>query len=487
MTSDSTLLTVDTPSFLREIILHSPDCLKVVSADGLLLEMNPAGLRMLDANSYAQVLNRPIYDVVAEEDRAAMLDLHRRAMQGDDVVLEFSIVSFNGTRRRLETHATPLRDAAGKIVAVLGITRDITERERAKQEARLTALSLHMAVEGSNIGLWEWRVGSNDTRTFNIWGQLGYAEDDVPGGFGVWIDHVHPDDRKQTLARLQAFVANPYGTYESQYRMRHKNGSYRYIESKGIILRDNQDEMVRMVGSHLDVTERRAAEQQIRESNLRLRELSRKLAEAQESERRALSRELHDLIGQNLTALSVNFGFIETQFDAQTRQRVAAQLEESRTLLTDTIAVVRNLITDLRPVALEEYGLLPALRAYADSVQGRSGLVIHVIGDDATIRLPAEAELALFRVAQEAVTNVVNHARAKTIWITFARTGGLARLTIADDGVGFDPNAIASVNAHSHIGLLAMKERATGLGGRFEIESSPGNGTRVSVELPEHA
>ena len=154
MTSDSTLLTVDTPSFLREIILHSPDCLKVVSADGLLLEMNPAGLRMLDANSYAQVLNRPIYDVVAEEDRAAMLDLHRRAMQGDDVVLEFSIVSFNGTRRRLETHATPLRDAAGKIVAVLGITRDITERERAKQEARLTALSLHMAVEGSNIGLW---------------------------------------------------------------------------------------------------------------------------------------------------------------------------------------------------------------------------------------------------------------------------------------------------------------------------------------------
>ena len=487
MTPDSTQLAVDTPSYLREIFLHSPDCLKVVSAEGILLQMNPAGLRMLDAHSSAQVLNRSILNVVAEEDRPAFHNLHRRVMRGEDGVLEFSIISLNGTRRRLETRATPLRDAAGKIIALLGITRDITERKRAEREARLAALNLRVAVEGSNIGLWEWKVGSNETRTLNVWGQLGYAQHDVPDGFDAWLDHVHPDDRERALTRVQAYVADPCGAYEAHYRMRHKDGGYRYIESKGVVVRDEHGGSPLLVGSHLDVTERREAEQQIQESNVRLRELSRKLAEVQESERRALSRELHDLIGQNLTALSVNLGFIETQFDAQTRHRVAAQLKDSRTLLADTITIVRNMITDLRPVALEEYGLLPALRAYARSVQGRSGLAIRVIGDDDAIRLPAEAELTLFRVAQEAVTNVVSHARAQNIWITFTRASGLARLTIADDGVGFDPKAIASMNAHSHIGLLAMQERTTGLGGRFEVESAPGNGTRVRVELPEHA
>lgn len=416
-----------------------------------------------------------------------MRSLNRRVMRGDDCVLEFSIVSLNGTRRRLETHASPLRDATGKIVAILGITRDITDLERAKQEARLTAISLRMAVEGSNIGLWEWRIGSDDTRTFNIWGQLGYAEGEVPDSYTAWLDHVHPDDREQAQLHVHAYVADPSGAYQAHYRMRHKNGSYRDIESRGIFLRDEHDKVARMVGSHLDITERRAAEQQIRDSNTRLHELSRKLAEAQESERRALSRELHDLIGQNLTALSVNLGVIDTQLSAQTRHCVATHLEESRALLTDTIAVVRTLITDLRPVALEEYGLLPALRAYARSVQGRSGLPIQVIGDDATIRLPADAELALFRVAQEAVTNAVNHARAQNIWITFSHASGSAHLIIADDGVGFDPTEIASVNAHSHIGLLAMQERATGLGGSFEIDSAPGKGTRVHIELPKHA
>lgn len=487
MSADPTPFPREAQAYLRAIFQYSPECLKIVGADGILLDMNPAGLRMLEADSAAQVLQRPIHLVVAEEDRAAMQDLHDRVMRGADGMLEFSIVGLKGTRRRLETRATPLRDASGAIIAVLGITRDITDRKRAEQEAREAALRLRVAVEASNIGLWDWDLNRNEVRTLNIWGQLGYAGGEVADGFDAWRDHLHPDDRERAVSEVRDYLAHPNGGYEAQFRMRHKDGGYRDILAKGSLLRDEAGAPARLVGSHVDLTERRAAEERIRESNRQLRELSRQLAEARERERRLLSTELHDLVGQNLTALSIDLGLIEVELSVESRRQVGNRLREARALLESTIAAVRTMITDLRPVVLDEYGLLAALKSHAKAVEQRSGLAVAVVGDEGGERLPAEVEIALFRIAQEALTNIVKHARASRAWITLARGHGDVRLTVADDGVGFYPANIVYPDTQSHLGLLAMQERAEAFGGRLSIDSTPGNGTRVHVDLPGRA
>lgn len=236
----------------------------------------------------------------------------------------------------------------------------------------------------------------------------------------------------------------------------------------------------------IDVTDRNQLQAELAAERNRLRALTERLAEVQERERQRLAQELHDQVGQNLTALSFTLSAARIQLphspELDTIQR---HLDDSLALVEQIAELTRNLMAELRPPMLDDYGLVDSLDWYAEQFTARTGLPVEFSENVSNIRLAAAVETALFRVTQEALTNVAKHAQANQLTINLTQNDTRTRLVIADDGLGFNPHEIADESKPGpHLGLLNMAERILAVGGRCHIQSAPGQGTQVIVEVP---
>jgi len=223
----------------------------------------------------------------------------------------------------------------------------------------------------------------------------------------------------------------------------------------------------------------------VQEREVRLAELVRQLVNAQEGERQRIARELHDETGQKLTALAMGLAAIEVSLGSDDPAGAKQLVHNLRELSNQAIAELRNVMSDLRPALLDDLGLVPALRSYVQQYAARyPEMHVTLSADRPSQRLLLEYETVLFRVAQEALTNVARHARATEVSVLLTHLPDLARLEVSDNGIGFDPLALGRVVSGSGLGLVGMQERVALVGGTCRIESAPGEGTRVVVELP---
>ncbi|HTR36658.1 MAG TPA: MCP four helix bundle domain-containing protein [Bryobacteraceae bacterium] len=220
--------------------------------------------------------------------------------------------------------------------------------------------------------------------------------------------------------------------------------------------------------------------EEVAEARNQLTNLSAKLLQAQETERRALSRELHDEVGQALSAVLVELRNLSTGLTARSETQSRTQIDVIRGLVESTVRVVRNMSLLLRPSMLDDLGLVPALRWQAREVSKRTGMDVSVTTDLPSDDLPDECNTCIFRVVQEALHNCSRHSHASTVRIRVQQRFGLLTLSVQDDGVGFD------VKQSKGMGLLGIEERVTRLGGAVEVHSEPGHGAILSVELPFH-
>lgn len=224
--------------------------------------------------------------------------------------------------------------------------------------------------------------------------------------------------------------------------------------------------------------ERARLAHEVQQSFSQLQELSRRLMDVDEDARRRINRELHDRIGQNLSTLNLNLSVIRDRIPKDPSRDLARRIDRAQKLLEATILQMRNVMAELHPLALDDLGLLAALHAHAEPFSASIATPVVVQGDDVAPRLPPPVEMALFRIAQEALANAAKHALAGRIDVTLANGAERVRLTIADDGVGFDT---ARPRAQSW-GFNIMRERARAAGLTLRIESGAGRGTRVVVE-----
>lgn len=206
-----------------------------------------------------------------------------------------------------------------------------------------------------------------------------------------------------------------------------------------------------------------------------LQELSARLVRTQENERRALARELHDEVGQSLSAILMEAGNGESAGDEASMRRHVASIKQ---LAEETVNVVRDLALLLRPSMLDDFGLVPALKWHARETSKRTGLNVQVNAAESADDLPDEHKTCIYRLVQEAVTNAARHANARNVEVRVTAPGQAVNLTVRDDGAGFDTLYVRG------LGLIGMEERVRRLGGHIEIQSEPGRGTLVSVELP---
>jgi signal transduction histidine kinase len=213
-------------------------------------------------------------------------------------------------------------------------------------------------------------------------------------------------------------------------------------------------------------------------ARVELQHLSARLVEAQEEERRSISRELHDEVGQSLTGVLVEMANLSTLIRARDVDAVSGKAGEIKKLIEDSISVVRNMALLLRPSMLDDLGLLPALQWQAREVLKRSGLYVEVDAGQISEDLPEDHRTCVYRIVQEALHNIVQHAGARNVKVTVRQDQGRLLLAVEDDGRGFN------TQREKGMGLLGMQERVSYLGGTFDVRSQPGRGTTLAVSLP---
>lgn len=389
--------------------------------------------------------------------------LERAAAEGS-VKVEGWRLRRDGTRFWADVVITALRGHDGDLRGYAKVTRDMTARHREYSQRALLAQAEKLAGAGS----WEWEPSTGAfTWSDELYAICGVDPGAVQPSLEAYLARVHPDDRAASAGAFRTALVERKGFLLTE-RILRPDGGMRYLRSRGEVVRGERGEMLKIVCACLDVT-------QAREDEEALRSLSRRLVEAEENERRRIARELHDRVGQNLSALGINL-------DLMLQDKTFDRLEDARGLVENTLQTIENVMSELRPPLLDEYGLAAALGGYAEQFSARTQIEVSVSeSGGASRRLSAAASLALFRIGQEALNNIAKHSGAKNAQVSMVPTAGGVELSIADDGCGFDP---AEAARRGRWGMSGMRERALAVGGHLSIQSTRGDGTSVHAWVP---
>jgi PAS domain S-box-containing protein len=317
---------------------------------------------------------------------------------------------------------------------------------------------------------------------------FGYPPEEVSSKLEWWVERLHPHDKDRVLAIIQKVTDQGGRTWSGLYRFRHKNGSYSTVMDRGFILSDAAGRPVRMVGGITDVTEQRKAERALENSRRQLRALSARLQSVREKERAKVARDIHDQLGQVLTALKINLDWLERKLGVRDNDPslnpLLDRVVESAEIVDSAISSVQKIAVELRPSSLDNLGLAAALEHEAQRFQQRTGITCQLKLPAERLGLPAEGATAVFRIFQEALTNVARHAQATEVRGVLQSEADHVVLQIEDNGRGIRPEALSDKKS---LGLLGMRERAAVLGGEVALAPLQPSGTRVTLRLPRTA
>jgi PAS domain S-box-containing protein len=419
--------------------------------------------------SAEEVLGKTDEDLLSSQDAAPLTRIERHVLDNGAGVRTEVELTTGGLRNVYDLHVEPLRDAQGQIIGITCVALDITDRKR--MEAQLMEAQ-HLA----QLGSWEWDL-TTDTVTwseelYRIWGVDRHT---FRATAAAVLQLVHPEDRAGLTALIDR-AARAHEPYSCEHRIIRPDGTIRVLHSRGAAVVDDAGQVIRLFGTGQDITARQQAEET-------LRTYQRRLLEAQEAERQHLARELHDEIGQVLSAVKVVLQMVR---EAGHHPAMASYLDENVVVVDEALHRVRALALGLRPAMLDDLGLAPAVRWYAERYAQRRGLSTEVetAGVEAGGRLPRAVETACFRIVQEALTNVARHAHATQVVVAVTRGRTAVRVAITDNGVGFDPRARQQTSPAQGFGLQSMEERALLASGRLTIHSAPSQVTAIRAQFP---
>jgi len=452
----------------------SPDATVVTSvADGRVIEANEAFFR-LTGRAREDVIGRTTEEIGFWRDageRAARLG--PALSPGGVHQYERTIRTPAGVQKDVLVRAAHL-EMQGKPV-LLAMIQDITEQRLAVRLLEESERRLAKIIEASPEAI---TIASVDDGTFisvNPAGERlsGYTREEMIGRSALAMEfYPDPEDRKRLIADLRRDET----VYGREMRLRRKGGEVRDVLISAALIDVSDRKLVLFQG--IDITERKNAEKALREHQALLRELSAHHDSVREGERAHIAREIHDEMGQALTALRMDLSVLGLESKGAA-PRTAGQIQELKRRVDDLIQVVRDVATTLRPAALD-LGILSGVEWLVGEFQKRSGIRCRVRVESGEIDLAEDRSIVLFRILQESLTNISRHAEAGAVEISLRRDATHVRLDVKDDGRGFDPEAVGKKT----FGLLGMRERVIMLHGDLSITSVPGKGTQVSVSIP---
>jgi PAS domain S-box-containing protein len=467
----------------RTLIEHTSDVITIVDETGVILYGSPSLERVLGYPP-EELVGRVGMDLVHPDDRSRLVDARRAAFQ-DPVALErgveFRFRHRDGSWRTLEALGSALQYRSAGPRAVLTL-RDVTDRHRIDAALRESEERLRLTIDAGKCGIWDWDIAANYlTCSGRVYELHGLTPETFGGRAEDFLAVIHPEDVTRVEDAI-GWALEEHVDYGIEYRVIHPGtGEVRWVWTNGRVLFDRQGQPVRMLGAALDTTERRRAEEALLASHEQLRRLAHRLDEVREEELTRVSREVHDELGHALTALRLDLGWLLPKL-SRNREPVRRKADEMLALVDDTIDTVRRIASGLRPPMLEDLGLAAAVEGLLERFASQTGTEIELrtSGDD----VPKTARRALYRIVQEALTNIARHAQASQARVVLECSADLVLLTVTDDGVGIPPGMFGK---RGSLGLVGMRERAAAIGADFQVQTHPGGGTIIRVALPRPA
>lgn len=468
----------DSEERYRTLVEIAPDMI-FVHQQGKIIFMNPAGLKLLRTPSHESVVGMNAIDLGHPDFHDIIRDRIRRTASGEKVpVMEQKLRRFDGTYVDVELGATAFVYHGEPAVQV--VARDITARLRAQEELRASEIRFQLVTRATADIVYDWDMATDDiwwNENFRI--LLGHRGEPRDLGIKFWTSLIHPEDVGRVNASLYGAISDGKQFWADEYRFRRTDGSYANVLDRGYIVRDKANKPVRMIGAMMDITDRKLSEERLRDSREQLRALTGHLERIREEERTRIAREIHDELGQALTGLKMDLSWFASRLPQQhaLQEKSASMLK----LIDSTVHAVRRLSTELRPAILDSLGLIAAIEWLAQEFEKRTGVNCEFVADDEELSLDENRTTALFRICQEALTNITRYAQATQVHIELALEGGELTLRINDNGRGISEEEARGTKS---FGLLGMRERARLLGGTFEIGRAPSGGTTLTVRIP---
>lgn len=509
---------------LASIVTCSNDAMISQDLNGIVTSWN-VGAEVIFGYSPDEMVGRSMARLIPADRLREAAQIMIQLKRGESVN-HFETVRMAKDGRSLHVSVTlsPIRLASGKVVGFSKVARDITDFKRAHAALSESEERLRLSQEAAQIGAFDYDMVSGVI----TWTPRMEALHGLPSGtfaktHSAWERCLHPDDRAAALSCLKRALRTGR-TVEGEWRVVWPDGSIHWIASRFRAYKDESGKPMRMAGVNVDVTDRKLAEKaqrralvlaalnerlrlevgrrravekslkqsdrlqrrllrQSRHMQRQMRQMARQVLKVQEEERKRISRELHDVIAQTLSSINVRLSVLRKEavinFDGLDRN-----IAETQRLVTRSVELVHDFARELRPTALDDIGLIPALHSFAVLFSKRTGIAVHIKIARSVEQLDISRRTVLFRVAQEALSNVANHAQASRVDVGIHKWPDSMCMEIVDNGKAFDTERFLNARARGRLGLLGMKERLEMIGGFFSITSEIGKGTRVIARVP---
>src|SRR5919108_232962 len=445
----------------QELLDFAPDGYLVTDRVGVIQEANHAAATLL-AVEQRRLIGKPLSVFVAQDERRTYRTQLSRLLQLDRVRdWKVRLQPRNGPSFPVAITAATVYDSQGRVVSLRWVIRDITERKRAEQALQESEERFRAIFDQAAVGIAQLSPeGSVLLANQRLCDMLGYTPEELLTR--PWQEIIHPDDRARGCEYLCRLLAGEIRAYTAEKRYIRGDGTFLWGHATASLVREPPGAPKYIVSVVQNITERKVAEEKTRqaEQTLRsfqeqLRDLATHLQERQEEERRCIAREIHDELAQTLTALKIDISWLMRRLDKAPRA-VQERLKEMGALLDTLVNSVRRIGTELRPDVLDDLGLTAAIEWALQEMHKRTGMPYELSLPPEDIPLDQGRATAMFRIFQEALTNVLRHAEASKVVVRVMQHADALLLEVADDGKGITP---AQLTDRTSLGLLSMRER----------------------------
>ena len=454
------------------IVESSDDAIVSLDLDGVITSWNLGAQRMYGYTE-SEALGRQVAMMIPPELREQEAGILRRLGSGERIERHETVrLAKDGKRIDVSLTISPLRDPTGKIFGASKIARDITLT--LKGEAALRESEERFRLVANLAPVMIWMAGPDKLYTYFNEPWLKFTGRSIHAELGNgWAESVHADDLAAFLEKYTS-AFDRREPFEMEYRLRRHDGEYRWVLDLGVPRFQQDGSFAGYIGSCIDVTERKLAEESISD-------MSRRLIEAQEQERTWIARELHDDINQRITLVLVNLERLQKDFPLP--PAVMQRMSEIQEHLSSLGSDIQALSHHLHSSKLEYLGLVTAAASFCKELSQEHGVEVGFHSESVPKQLPQEVALCLFRVLQESLQNAVKHSGSKHFEVCLKGTPSEIQLAVCDSGVGFDPDEVISGRG---LGLTSMKERLKLVHGKLSVDSHLGLGTVIRASVPLH-
>lgn len=464
---------------LRTLIDHLPDSIYVKDTQSRFIITNRAELSLIGADTEEETIGKTVNHYLDGKSAAEHMNNDQKLLETGTALInqEELVINKNGDTKWLLTTRVPLQEDDNKIIGLVGISRDITDRKLIEESLRISNERFNIVSKATNDAIWDWDLNTghvfwNDA----IFSMFGYPQSEIVQSSKWWEGHIHPDDHDRVIAKMSAHIDNGIESWQDEYRFIAKDGTIKNVFDRGFILLDNEQKPYRMIGAMMDITERKKLQDELTAQNLaRQRQVTEATIMAQEKERAEIGRELHDNINQILTTTKMYLDMAIAEEDI--REELMLKSHQN---ISSAIEEIRILSKSLVPPSLGDIGIKEAIAEMINNlnISQKIDIRLRTSGMAKSI-IPGNTQLMIFRIVQEQMSNIIKHSKATEAEIKLAAAKNEMIVTISDNGIGFDPK-----KRMRGIGLMNITSRAEVHNGKVELMSSTGNGCTLKISIP---